>query len=139
MAQLTIAEAVKVSGRNRTTIFRAMKDGRLSYTANGSGMRRIERSELDRVFPATEARTDAGNISHSGVLSVQLAAEREKNLVLERMNEDLRRRLDASEDERRNAQAQLTALLAAPRPSTPLAADSPRSSWQRFLAWRRGR
>ena len=114
MPLLTIAQAAKLSGRNRTTIFRAMKDGRLARAANGSGAPRIERSELDRVFPATEARTEARPTTHSEEL---LHAERAKNAALERQIEDLRRRLDTSEDERRNVQQQLTALLIAPRKS----------------------
>lgn len=44
---------------------------------------------------------------------------------------DLRARLDASEDERRRIQAQLTALLTDQRPAAPT------SMWGRFLAWRR--
>jgi hypothetical protein len=53
---------------------------------------------------------------------------------LERTNDDLRQRLDASEVERRNVQAQLTALLCAP-PSKP--ADSPeeRPLKRRILGW----
>jgi hypothetical protein len=49
------------------------------------------------------------------------------------VNDDLRDRLDASEAERRNVQAQLTALLSAPTP--PPAVDSPRPLGHRILAW----
>jgi hypothetical protein len=50
--------------------------------------------------------------------------------------EDLRRRLDAADAERRAAQERLTALLTDQRPMP--APDSPRSPWRRFLAWRSG-
>jgi predicted site-specific integrase-resolvase len=50
MALVGLSEAAKLTGRNQTTIHRAMKTGRLCYTADETGSRRIDTAELDRVF-----------------------------------------------------------------------------------------
>jgi hypothetical protein len=50
MASVGLSEAAKLTGRNQTTIHRAMKTGRLSYTKDEAGGRRIDTAELDRVF-----------------------------------------------------------------------------------------
>lgn len=50
MASIGLSEAAKLTGRNQSTIHRAMKAGRLSYTVGEAGERRIDTAELDRVF-----------------------------------------------------------------------------------------
>lgn len=52
----TISEAVKLTGKSRKTIYNYMNTGRLSYSIESNGQRKIETSELIRVF---------GEISHS--------------------------------------------------------------------------
>jgi hypothetical protein len=59
MALVGLSEAAKLTGRNQTTIHRAMKAGRLSCTVDETGSRRIETAELDRVFGIKE-RSDDG-------------------------------------------------------------------------------
>jgi hypothetical protein len=51
MASIGLSEAARLTGRNQSTIHRAMKAGRLSYTVDETGERRIDTSELARVFP----------------------------------------------------------------------------------------
>ena len=50
MALIGLAEASRLSGRNRATIHRAMKSGKLAYTLAEGGERKIDISELERVF-----------------------------------------------------------------------------------------
>jgi hypothetical protein len=50
MASIGLSEAARLTGRNQSTIHRAMKTGRLSYTKDAAGERRIDTAELDRVF-----------------------------------------------------------------------------------------
>jgi hypothetical protein len=135
MAQIGLSEAARLTGKNRTTIFRAMKSGRLSFTVNGAGERQVDIAELERVFPATGAAQPESNNPHIAVLRVQLEAERGKNALLERTNDDLRQRLDASEAERRNVHAQLTALLSDKR-EAPAAEPlpPPPATWPRRVA-----
>jgi hypothetical protein len=135
MALIGLSEAAKYTGKNRTTIFRAMKSGRLTFTLNGAGERQVDVAELERVFPATGAAQPESDNVHTAVLRVQLEAERSKNVLLERANDDLRQRLDASEAERRNVHAQLTALLSDKRES-PVAEPLPPAPWpRRVLSW----
>jgi hypothetical protein len=102
MALVGLSEAARITGRNRTTIFRAMKSGRLSFTTNGAGERQVDVAELERVFAATDAEQPKSDATHVAVLGAQLDAERRQNALLERTCEDLRRRLDEADAERRN-------------------------------------
>ena len=97
-----------------------------------AGERRIDAAELERVFPAAVARAPQSNLTHIATLTAQLTSSQEKTALLERTNEDLRQRLDASEAERRNVQTQLNALLSA-TPVTPI--NQPRPLGRRILAW----
>jgi hypothetical protein len=111
-----------------------MKAGRLSYTVDDAGQRRIDTAELDRVFgienlPSIDgmnggilvgaARIGNGasgasacealqsNTAHAGEHAAleRLLADREASIA------DLRQRLDASEAERRQLSERLTGLL----------------------------
>jgi hypothetical protein len=116
-----------MTGRNQSTIHRAMKTGRLSYTVSETGERRIDTSELERVFGLKlpgrgngEASTPAlahAVQSHSAQAGEIAALERllaEREATIARQDEairDLRTRLDAEAEERRRVQARLTGLL----------------------------
>jgi TolA-binding protein len=101
-----------------------MKAGRLSYTVDGAGQRRIDTSELDRVFgvktpqqgvlPPVNGASGASacealqsNGAHAGEHAAleRLLADREASIA------DLRQRLDASEAERRQLSERLHGLL----------------------------
>jgi len=132
MALIGLAEAARLSGRNRATIHRAMKSGKLAYTLAEGGERKIDISELERVFGT---RATIGN----GVQPLQSDASQRREI--ETLREfladspaavaDLRRRLDESEAERRR----LTLLLSPPTPPAPAMPDQPRPLGQRILRW----
>jgi hypothetical protein len=119
-----------MTGRNQSTVHRAMRMGRLSFTVNEAGERRIDVSELERVFgikspqgeeaaingasDAMVAHAVASNATHAGEIAAleRLLAEREASIA--RQDEtirDLRARLDAEVEERRRVQERLTGLL----------------------------
>lgn len=50
MTQLSIAEASKLVSRDRKTLYRLIKEGKLSATTSDTGGRQVETSELIRVF-----------------------------------------------------------------------------------------
>lgn len=50
MAKLSITEAAKLANKDRRTIQRAIKSGKLSATKSATGMPEIDTSELDRVY-----------------------------------------------------------------------------------------
>lgn len=115
---LTLGEAAKVSTVTKSAISKAIKNGRMSAFKEDKGYYQIDPAELFRVFPS-----DTGN-SQSTVESVQLETHKEtsglqatvehfRELLGEIKSErdDLRQRLDKSEDERRATQSKLTTLL----------------------------
>jgi len=142
---LTLTQAGKATGRNRTTILRAVRAGKLSATHDeATGAWLIEPAELFRLYPPADAHASApqddahlrnGHASAEiGELRARLdAAEArisDKDALIaahERAIEDLRRRLDRA-DER------LTALLTDQRAAAPAAPASTRRSW---WPWRR--
>lgn len=141
MAAIGLSEAARLTGKPRSTIHRAMKDGRLSFTVGPGGARLIDPAELERVYPirpprnnATDAPAVPSNTSQQPSIVAQLEAERAKAAGLEALVaahestiDDLRKRLDRAEEERRQAQALLTDQRAQHRPQQS----------QRWWHWRR--
>ena len=132
MALVGLHEASRIVGRNRSTLHRAMKDGRLSYSLDAAGDRRIDVAELERVFGArvavgNGAETVQSNDSQRREIEVlhRLVAEQDGTI------RDLRQRLDASDDERRR----LTLLLSPPPTTKTAEPDPQRPLGRRILAW----
>ena len=134
----SLSEAAKATGKNKTTIQRAIKSGKISASKGDGGSYEIDPSELHRVFPPTVAHRDAQHMQSNDTQQAKFAPESsyidrvvelEKELAVahERANgleaqkdqmadtiNDLRKRLDSSE-------TRVTALLADNSPK--------RSSW----------
>ena len=131
----TLSQAAEATGKNKATIQRAIKSGKISAPKNSSGAYEIDPAELHRVFDATAQRvaqhpnatirnaTAVGKVSPDNN-ALQRIAELEKELAVaeERKNglegqlhhlsetvDDLRKRLDQSE-------GRVTALLSDKRP-----------------------
>lgn len=139
----SLSEAAKATGKNKTTIQRAIKSGKISAAKGDSGAYGIDPAELHRVFPPATAQCDAQHLksndtqrgvfasNHSNLeriveLEKALAVAHEKAHGLEAQKDqmadtinDLRKRLDSSE-------GRVTALLMDNRPK--------RISW---WPWRR--
>jgi hypothetical protein len=128
MAQIGLSEAARLTGRNQTTIHRAMKAGRLSYTVSAAGERQIDTAELDRVFgikasSETEkvngASLDASahgmqsHVTHEPESERVIAAQAETIAQMDAMIRDLRARLDHEAAERRQLSERLHGLLTA--------------------------
>ncbi|HTW71150.1 MAG TPA: hypothetical protein VME47_14765 [Acetobacteraceae bacterium] len=78
MAQIGLAEASRLTGKNQSTIHRAMKSGRLSYTVGDAGERLIDPAELARVFavnPGGEARNAAPPVASNGMQLAELRVQ----------------------------------------------------------------
>lgn len=139
----SLSEAAKATGKNKTTIQRAIKNGKISAIKGDSGSYEIDPSELHRIFPPTTTQRDAQHPKSNDTqqdkitpdsngleriveLEKELAVAREKVNGLENQKDhmtdtinDLRKRLDSSE-------GRVTALLTDNRPK--------RISW---WPWRR--
>jgi len=131
----TLSQAAEATGKNKATIQRAIKSGKISALKNSSGAYEIDPAELHRVFDATTQRvaqhqnattrnTSATGGNSTNDSTLQRIAELEKKLAVaeERKNglegqlhhlsetvDDLRNRLDRSE-------GRVTALLNDQRP-----------------------
>ncbi len=138
----TLSQAAKACGRGKTTVFRAIKSGRISAVRDETGGTwLIEESELLRVFPpgtgegvprnAAEPTRNADLAIRAAELDARIAELQGRLADSHETIVDLRRRLDEEREERRAAQERIAALLTDQRPAPPPA----RRSW---WLWRRG-
>ena len=58
MAQVTVSEAAKLVSRDRKTLYRLIKEGKISATVDETGKRQLETSELLRFFGAFTENSD---------------------------------------------------------------------------------
>ena len=119
---ISLKQAAESAGKTKPAILKAIKSGRISAHKNDRGEWEIDPAELHRVYPPAKV-SGSGNqkrlrlepYTENGGLQVQIEAlreerERERH-QLEKTIEDLRRRLDEAEQERRQMTEQLTGLL----------------------------
>lgn len=68
MAWHTVQEAQKLTGKSRRTLYRDMASGRLSWEPEGDQARRLETSELIRVYGELKpmAQPNSENPAHAG-------------------------------------------------------------------------
>jgi hypothetical protein len=121
---LTIGEAATQTGKSKSTLSRAIKQGKMSASRNDDGSFSIEPSELFRVYKrvydataetAKNVTNDAGGTSNGtpekdieiATLRAELHAAREKIDDLKQMTDEIR-------EDRDNWRKQANLLLAAP-------------------------
>jgi hypothetical protein len=135
MPLVGLKEAARLTGKNQSTIHRAMKSGRLSFTVSDGGERVIETAELDRVFQVSpdgeHARKDVfslqSHVEEIARLRMQLEAEHERLAVSqERLGEKDAMIADLREDRDKWRTQAETLLLTDQREQTA------RRSWWRF-------
>ena len=143
--KLTQAQAARAAGVTRTSIWRAVRRGRLSAERMNDGSLRIDASELLRVYPQADlARVANGSDNRTGARSrdertvaSDAAAHGELDALrafideLKRDKERLQRELEASADER----VRLLTMLEEERREVKLltAARTPKKSWWKKL------
>ena len=91
MTQVSVAEAANLVGRDRKTLYRSIKEGKLSATLSATGQRQVDVTELIRVFGELKNTRDSGETvtlpqSETPNESARLSA-------LEAENKQLRERL----------------------------------------------
>ena len=134
-----VGQAARLSGKNRSTLHRVMKDGRLSFSLDETGERRIHTSELERVFGTGMPHGNGAQQPQSGTAQ-QVEIELLRQWLADRDDtiRDLRQRLDAA-DQRLTSEIEerhrLTALLRPPEPGQPEVPNQPRPLGRRILAW----
>jgi hypothetical protein len=159
MTTFTLAEAAKAIGRDKSTLARAVRTGRLSASRDADGVWRIDQSELRRVYPvetstpgaavgttpgaAAVAVGDAPNyapgtlgdaLPDTGTLQqvlARLADAHDQIAYLRGKLDRTEQKLDRATEELAAERAKVTALLTDQRPPP---APARRSWWP----WRRG-
>lgn len=122
MTLYTLKEAAEAVGMTKPAIFKAIKRGTISAIKDDRGQWLIDPSELHRVYKPVnrdDNRTMSSLREETGADAQSLRGEverlrEEREREREQLQEtiaDLRRRLDQSEQERRETQGKLTALL----------------------------
>lgn len=108
MALLSISASARASGKDRNTIKRYLKDGRLSSSKDASGNTVIDPAELIRVF---------GNLVSDGTTDTQIQASvsTPENTALNRIVDTLREQLHAAQEREEWFKRQLEAEQARSR------------------------
>ena len=104
MAKVGAQRAAELTGRSKSTVQRAMNNGKLSYEVDSNGRRVIDTSELDRAFGLKKA---SENINHSQ----EVERELEKATALLE-TERLKMRIQMLETQLHSAEEQLEDLKA---------------------------
>jgi len=124
MATVSMTKGAELAGVSKGTVSKALKSGRLSYAEKTDNGYLIETSELFRVFPPkpeTPAKPDTETPQGKQETPMEtVGLQREIQLLREQLQDregtidDLRQRLDRSDEERREAQARVIGLLTGP-------------------------
>ena len=96
MALVSVTEAARLAGKNRATIHRYIKQGKLSQSTDATGSKKVETSELLRVFgtisasPTTVLQRDV--IQHDATIEnvLPVAALQQKIALLEQLQKPFR-------------------------------------------------
>jgi hypothetical protein len=132
MARLSITEAARVAGVARSTLYRAIRDGRLSREPDGT----IDTSELLRVgFTLQHATSDATPHSVSALHGATPGGDVASTPAiehLERLVATLERELEAAKAREADL---LTLLKTAALPPARVEPRVERGAWPRFRAW----
>ena len=97
MALLTIAQAARTVGVARSTIYSHLRSGKLSATRTPTGERRIDTSELTRVYGPARQTTQSDVVSPA---SLDIAVLQARIEALEAQNRLLRDEVEAGREEK---------------------------------------
>ena len=129
--KLTVKEAVEVIPVSESTLRRDLKSGKVSSEKDLQGRRRIDASELSRVYGELKPRGEEPTQSDESVRESQVNTDDTAKIValLEGQVQDLKEQLDTATAEK----AQLLELLSAEkeekRALMPPADETPKRHW----------
>lgn len=107
MSQVSVSAAAKLVGKDRKTLYRLIKEGKLSATTGHNGARQIETSELIRVFGVIGEGCDTVDSGETVAMpQPETPGDTVRLAVLEAENRHLRERLaekDQHIEDMRNA------------------------------------
>jgi chromosome segregation ATPase len=109
MAKVGVKRATELTGKSKSTIQRAMNDGKLSYEMDGK-TRIIDVSELERVYGIQDGAMTSGSDAKAEVPSYETELQKAKHALevdrLEMKVKMLEDQLDAAEDQINDLKAQ---------------------------------
>ena len=137
MTQLTLREAADAVGVSKSTLFRAIRTGRLSATRNDDGNFRVDPAELFRVYPPANPERSAPTRATPQVMTRDATADdtdlKVRNAALEAEVQGLKAMVEELRRSREKCEAQAERLALAP--PTPITVNVPeRRPWWRQLA-----
>ena len=102
MAKVGAQRAADLTGRSKSTVQRAMNNGKISYELDANGRRVVDVSELDRVFGLKSA-TSGGENTGSSTEAVEIEMKRAQDMLeMERLKmrvKFLEEQLDQANDQ----------------------------------------
>lgn len=101
---ITLGEASRQTGKSKSAILKAIKNGRMSAAKGDTGDWRIDPAELFRVYPATGQPENGLTPEDNPIVAVEMGVLRERCSQLESQLTDLRQ-------DRDHWRQQATALL----------------------------
>ncbi|EAX6626028.1 DNA-binding protein [Salmonella enterica] len=137
MAQVSVTEAARLTGKNRATIHRYIKQGKLSQVTDATGSKKVDTSELIRVFgalsatPATQQQSDAIQHDATPKMDQPVATLQQKIALLEQLLESKDKEI-RRQDDHINSLKQAMLLIESKLPATPepVAPAPTKKSWQ---------
>lgn len=131
---ISLNEAAALTGRAKSTISKALTNGKVSYVSKDpkTGAYEIDPAEVLRVFPTKQEtpkihqNETIRNPTENSILQVKLNASEQRFLDAEKTIEDLRARLDKSEAARERQDLFLSDM----RKATP---EPRKGFWARFV------
>lgn len=137
MALVSVTEAARLTGKNRATIHRYIKQGKLSQISDATNTKKVDTSELIRVFGsltathATLSQSDAMQHDATPKTDQSVALLQQKIALLEQLLESKNKELQR-QDEHIDSLKQAMLLIESKLPTTPdpVAPVPTKKSWQ---------
>jgi len=134
MALVSVTEAARLTGKNRATIHRYIKQGKLSQISDATNTKKLDTSELIRVFgslTATPLQNDAMQHDATPKTDQSVALLQQKITLLEQLLESKNKELQR-QDEHIDSLKQAMLLIESKLPATPepVAPEPTKKSWQ---------
>jgi hypothetical protein len=140
---LSLGQASKACGRAKSTLSKALNSGELSYVEKTQKGYKIDPAELFRVFPKggsmetpIEQSETVREVVENSALQASLKVMEQRLADAEKTIEDLRSRLDAEREERRELAAerrQLTAVITDQRDKMQKSPEPSNRGWKSRL------
>lgn len=137
MALVSVTEAARLTGKNRATIHRYIKQGKLSQISDATNTKKVDTSELIRVFGSltatheTPSQSDSMQHDATPKSDQSVALLQQKIALLKQLIESKNKELQR-QDEHIDSLKQAMLLIESKLPPTPEPQPAPvtKKSWQ---------